>query len=51
MFTSDELVKFATRYSNGYDLLINRKYVAWLRINHPADYARLIKNNDTVHNK
>ena len=34
-FTAEQIEKFETRYSNGYDLLIDNDYVSWLKINHP----------------
>ena len=48
-FTSEEEDKFARRYENGYDLLIDQRYTSWLKIHHPAEYTRLTDKRGTAH--
>ena len=35
MFTSAQLLRFEERYSNGYDIFIDKDYVKWLSLYHP----------------
>ena len=34
-FTSAQLVHFEERYSNGYDIFVDKDYVKWLSLYHP----------------
>ena len=34
-FTSQQLELFETRFSEGYDIYVDKDYVAWLKLNHP----------------
>lgn len=36
-FSEEELVKFAQRYENGYDITTDDQYNAWLQILHPTE--------------
>ena len=40
-FTSEEERRFETRYKEGYDLLYDSRYLAWLRHHHPESVHTL----------